>query len=347
MSIIKELNYYSSSMSLLVVEDEKELNNELVSMLGMFFQSIDYAYDGKEALEKYKLNKPDIILTDITMPKMDGITMSRKIKIVNPNQSIIVLSAHDDTKFMIELIDIRIDQFILKPFDKNTLFYKLLKVAEEITYKKEFDLFYKEKLKQRLSPVADKIKEVKVEVEVKAENIIEEVMPSENDNHHFSHTKEDANNFMDDIHSDNLIWQAFKDDIPELMQLSVEFGEDIEKIDLEGLSSNIRDSIVQIIHGYILIFSTLDQMVRMTEVLSQLTQFLEELEVDTLTEQQLKKLKVLEFIHEDIKRFLQTVFVYQDTVDIYYLEDSLESSIMQMRNDVLGIEVEEDELELF
>ncbi len=343
MSILKELSYFGSSMSLLVVEDEKELNNELVSMLGVFFKSIDYAFDGKEALEKYKLNKPDIILTDITMPKMDGITMSRKIKIVNPEQSIIVLSAHGDTKFMIELIDIRIDQFILKPFDKNTLFYKLLKVAEEITYKKEFDLFYKEKQKQRLAPIINEVKEVESEVE----NVIEEVTTTQNDNYHFSHKKEDASNFMDDIQNDNLIWEAFKDDIPELMQLSIEFSEDIDRIDLEGLNSTIRDSIVQIIHGYILIFSTLDQMVRMTEVLSQLTQFLEELEVDTLTEQQLKKLKVLEFIHEDISRFLQTVFVYQDTVDIYYLEDSLESSISQMKNDVLGIEVEEDELELF
>jgi len=357
MSVLQELNYFGNTMSLLVVEDEKELNNELVSMLEIFFKSVDFAYNGKEGLEKYKTHRYDIILTDITMPKMDGIMMSKEIKRLNQDQSIIVLSAHGDIKYMIELIDIKVDQFILKPFDKNTLFYKLLKVTEEITYKKEFEVFYKEKKRNRLlSKVTisnDEFDQSQAIVENDKEPIVLESteIKQEDDNYHFSHKKEHADDFMNELQNDNLIWETFKDDIPELIQLSEEFKEDIDAMNLEDLHENTRDSMAQTIHSYIIIFSTLDQMVRMTEVLEQLARFLEELDVVNLTEIQQKKLKVLEFIYEDLNRFIQTVFIYQDTVDIYYLEDSLESSITQMKNDVLGLnsndEDDDDELELF
>jgi YesN/AraC family two-component response regulator len=351
MSIIRELKHFAGSLSLLIVEDEKELNSELVSMLSLFFSSVDFAYDGKEGLEVFKKNKHDIILTDITMPKMDGIKMSAEIKDINREQHIVVLSAHSDTKFMIELIDVGIDQFILKPFDRNTLMYKLLKVAENIIYKKEFDKFFKHKQEERLEFVREE-ESIKVE-EKKIETIIDtnsEILSEKKDEYILSHTVENADSFMEDIKEDSLIWNTFQNDIPELMQLSEEFSDDIDRIDLDGeLTIEIRDSIVQILHGYILIFSTLDQMLRMTEALDLLANFLDELNISELTPTQQRKLKILEFINNDITRFLQTIFVYKDNVDIYYLEDSLESSITQLRNDVLGIEDEDedDDLELF
>ena len=350
MSIIRELKHFADSLSLLVVEDEKELNSELVSMLSLFFSSVDFAYDGLEGLEMYKKHQHDIILTDISMPKMDGIKMSAEIKDIFREQHIVVLSAHDDTKFMIELIDVGIDQFILKPFDRNTLMYKLLKVSENIIYKKEFDKFFKKKQNERLNFVSEeeniKVEEQKI-VEIIGQNIDRKVVKK--DEYILSHTIENADNFMDELKEDSLIWDTFKNDIPELMQLSVEFKEDIDRIDLEGeLTIDIRDSIVQTLHGYILIFSTLDQMIRMTETLNLLANFLDQLDIETLTSAQQKKLKILEFINNDITRFLQTVFVYKDNVDIYYLEDSLESSITQLKNDILGIvEEDEDDLELF
>ena len=355
MSLINELKYFGNSLSLLIVEDDEELNQELVEILSPFFDSIEFALDGQEGLDKYKTFKPDIVLTDITMPNMNGIKMSQEIKNIYRKQSILVLSAHSDTKFMIELIDIGINQFILKPLDGNNLMYKLLKVAENIFYKKEFDKFYKEEKKKRIETIqkenqiskkntvenntlenrTSKIKEVVVEKEsIDIDSLSE-------------HTKKDSSDFMEDIQKDDLIWQTFKDDITELMQLSSDFGEDIDNITLSGLTGEIRDRIVQIIREYILIFSTLDQMSRMNDVLSQLAEFLEELDIDSLSEEQQKKLKILEFIHNDIGRFLQTIFVYQDTIDIYYLEDSLESSIVQMKNNVLGTQIEEEELELF
>ena len=146
MSIIIDLKEVASSLSLLVVEDEKELNNELVSILSLLFYSVDFAYNGVDGLERYKKTKPDIVLTDISMPKMNGIEMSRHIKDIKPTAHIIVLSAHSDTKHLIDLIDINIDQFILKPFDKNTFLFKLHKVAKKITLEKKLKKASKKKM---------------------------------------------------------------------------------------------------------------------------------------------------------------------------------------------------------
>ena len=323
MSLVTELAYFGKNMSLLIVEDEKDVNEGLVSLLDPFFKNIYFAYDGVEAIQTYKANKPDIILTDISMPNMDGIIMSKEIKKINYDQAIIVLSAHSDVKYMIELIDIKIDQFILKPFEKNTLFYKILKVAEEITYKKEFDKFFKDKKQKRLLSLQQT--QSKPQQTVSSQNT-DSVSYQDGENYHFSHKREDAKEFMNTIKKDNLLWEAFKDDIPELLQLCEDLSDDVFKIELEGFIPEIQNGLMETISRFIAIFSELDEMVKMTEVLEDMIKFLGELNPDTLSKEQTEKLKLLEYIYEDINRFIQTVFVYQDTVDIYYLEVCNESS---------------------
>lgn len=350
LSLLSELKHFTNNLTLLIVEDEMALNSELESMMSLLFKDVFVAFDGVDGLDKYKKHRADIILTDISMPKMNGIKMSQEIKNIKRDQHIVVLSAHGDTNFMIDLIDVGIDQFILKPLDRNTLMYKLLKVAENIVYKKEFDKFYKEKEKERLSKTIkidqNQSKETELNDTITAEKItVTEELPKEEYN--YSHVREDASDFMESIENDDIIWQAFKDDVDELMQLSSDFSDYMDVFNLTGImTSDIKDNVVQILHSFVHIFATLDQMVKMTEVLESFAGFLDQLDIDTLTQEQHKQLKMLEFINNDISRFLQTVFVYRDKVDIYYLEDSLESSIEQLKNEILGVEIEdEDDME--
>jgi len=350
------LKHFSSSLSLLIVEDEKDVNDDLAEILKIFFAVVDQAFDGEEALEKYKTFRYDIILTDINMPKVNGIVMSRKIKALNPEQVIMVVSAHSETKYMIELIDLKIDKFILKPFDKNTLFYKLLKISEYIAYQKEFQEFYRKKRLETVKQIQNLQDNIKIahnhteDDSVNAQQQEVQAIEQSVENYHYSHKKEDAEDFMNNISRDYLIWSTFKDDITELLQLSEDFAEDMDRMELDGFRDDIKDRVIQVLNSYIVIFSTLDQMARMTEVLGQLVNFLYDLDPDSLTDEQQNKMKLLSYINDDITRFLQTVFVYKDTVDIYYLEDSLESSILQLKNQVLGtpvVEDEDDDLELF
>jgi len=119
-------------ISLLFVEDDKDVREATAKLLKRYFLSLHDAPNGQEGLEFYRQYKPDIVLTDVTMPIMDGLEMSRKIKEENESVPIIVTSAHNELDFFVEAIDIGIDRYILKPTNMGALLYLLLKSAQPI-----------------------------------------------------------------------------------------------------------------------------------------------------------------------------------------------------------------------
>ena len=128
----KELLQYTNGLTLLFAEDHQELRESTAEILKNFFKTVDAVDDGDAALELYKENTYDIILTDIRMPNMDGIELTQKIYEINPLQSIIVLSAHDESKYLIPLINMGVSQFIKKPIDYQELMESLLKVSKKL-----------------------------------------------------------------------------------------------------------------------------------------------------------------------------------------------------------------------
>jgi len=134
----KELLQYTKELSLLFAEDHTELRVNTTEILKIFFKVVDSAEDGEEALLLYKnahnQNTPyDLVLTDIQMPKMDGVVLTEKIYEMNPNQTVIVLSAHDESAYLLPLINLGIEQFIKKPIDYQELLKVLLKITKKAT----------------------------------------------------------------------------------------------------------------------------------------------------------------------------------------------------------------------
>ncbi|MEA2018357.1 MAG: response regulator [Campylobacterota bacterium] len=82
---------------------------------------MDTASNGEEGLELYKKNSYDLVITDILMPKMDGIEMSKEIKEINQYQNILIISAYSDTKDFVTSIKLGIDGYIIKPIDYEQL----------------------------------------------------------------------------------------------------------------------------------------------------------------------------------------------------------------------------------
>lgn len=113
---------YLKNATLLYVEDDESIRNILERRLRAKVKNLYVAYDGEEGLAKYKEFKPDIILTDISMPNMNGIQMSRQIKAIDKNIPIIISSAHGDTKYLLDAITLGINGYLLKPIDKVKLF---------------------------------------------------------------------------------------------------------------------------------------------------------------------------------------------------------------------------------
>jgi len=89
--------------------------------LSLCVRDIDTAKDGSEGLELFKKKKYDIVITDIKMPVMNGMVMARELKALNKNIPVIVTTAYNDADFLIECIDIGVNQFILKPIIINRL----------------------------------------------------------------------------------------------------------------------------------------------------------------------------------------------------------------------------------
>ncbi|HEX5710958.1 MAG TPA: response regulator, partial [Sulfuricurvum sp.] len=138
------------SLNLLYVEDDRELSKNTYEMLKSFFRTIVVAYDGEEGLRAYQEMPFDIVLTDIMMPNLDGRAMSRSIRQMNPNQAIIVMSAHEDADYFMELIDIGISKFIPKPPSLQQMFGSIVPTAIDINNAKKIAMLSHE-MKQDLA----------------------------------------------------------------------------------------------------------------------------------------------------------------------------------------------------
>ncbi len=128
----KDIIEYTKNLSILFVEDDDELRINTAEILKNFFQKVEIACNGEEAMEIYLKSPSDIILTDIRMPKVNGVELTKNIYDINDKQAVIVLSAHDESKYLLPLINLGIEQFIKKPIDFQELLGALLKTSRQI-----------------------------------------------------------------------------------------------------------------------------------------------------------------------------------------------------------------------
>lgn len=124
------------TLKILIVEDEKRLAQLLKEAISDSFFKVIIAKDGIEGLKKYKSFKPDIVITDIMMPQLDGLEMTLKIKEIDSNIPIIVLSAHSDKEKLLKAIDVGINKYFIKPFDPDEVIEHIKKLAPKIEKQK-------------------------------------------------------------------------------------------------------------------------------------------------------------------------------------------------------------------
>ena len=144
--------------TILYVEDEDGIRNELSKFLKHFSSELYTACNGEDGLELFKKHLPDIVVSDIKMPIMDGITMIKAIKKINPRQYVLFTTAHSESSYFIEAIEMRINGLILKPIDLDILEEKLKFISEQIDNKATKELYEGYMLQQsRLAQMGDMI----------------------------------------------------------------------------------------------------------------------------------------------------------------------------------------------
>ena len=103
--------------SILYAEDEKGVQKATADYIQRYFKEVYVASDGKEAWELYLKYKPDVLLSDVDMPQMDGLALAHKIREVNASIPIVMITAFTDTD---KLLPHQLNTQIFKPLHKQS-----------------------------------------------------------------------------------------------------------------------------------------------------------------------------------------------------------------------------------
>ena len=117
-------------LTLLYVEDDEIIRQNAVEYLSDYFTKVYQAQDGLEALEAYQERKPDIIITDIKMPRLDGLAMAKKIRKEDKTTPIVITTAFTDTEYLIQAVELQLIKYIVKPVTSKKLNEALALITE-------------------------------------------------------------------------------------------------------------------------------------------------------------------------------------------------------------------------
>jgi len=120
------------SFTILYLEDEENIRNNITKTLKLLSNNVFDCASSDEALNIFKNNKIDIIISDISMPKTNGIEFSKTIRKENKTIPIILLTAHTDTNFLLEATKLKLVDYLIKPLDFTKLKNALINAVEEI-----------------------------------------------------------------------------------------------------------------------------------------------------------------------------------------------------------------------
>jgi len=115
------------NLSILVAEDDVMLRKALVDYISIFIDNIYQASNGIEAFTMYEKYKPNIIFTDINMPLLNGLDLIDKIRKIDKNIEIIIISAYTDTEYLLRAVELHLASYLVKPIEADKLKDTLLK----------------------------------------------------------------------------------------------------------------------------------------------------------------------------------------------------------------------------
>ena len=108
-------------MHLLVIEDERALCETIVRSLRRLAYSVDYCYDGEKALELLSVERYDLVLLDLNLPKKDGMTVLRTLRQTDRETRVLILSARSEVADKVEGLDAGANDYLAKPFHLEEL----------------------------------------------------------------------------------------------------------------------------------------------------------------------------------------------------------------------------------
>ncbi len=107
--------------NILIVDDEKVVLKMFEHLLPLYGYDVLTAEDGQTAIEIFERERPIAVITDIKMPRMDGIEVLKIIKSINPKAKVIIMTGYGDDELRKQAFDLKADEYLDKPFNCNIL----------------------------------------------------------------------------------------------------------------------------------------------------------------------------------------------------------------------------------
>jgi len=129
----------TANLTILYAEDDPFTRELFEELLHELFGTVIVAADGADALKKYHEHSVDLVITDITMPDIDGFALTEAIRKIDEQVPVLMLSAYKNTDYFMKAIDIGIDAYLLKPLDIERFLATLRRLIPKIRLIREAD----------------------------------------------------------------------------------------------------------------------------------------------------------------------------------------------------------------
>ncbi len=157
MEHLHDLMELGKELKVLYVEDDENLRLETTKIIERIFDQVDVASDGVEGFDAFRQNKYDLVITDIEMPEVNGIEMSRNIRSIDEDTPIVVVSAYSNTDYFMDAIAIGIDYYILKPIKMPRLIDTLFSAVKRVTDKRIADAYRLNEISQKVEQASEQM----------------------------------------------------------------------------------------------------------------------------------------------------------------------------------------------
>ncbi|MDD5051574.1 MAG: response regulator [Sulfuricurvum sp.] len=129
----------TKNLHVLYVEDDDVARENGIEYLENYFDHIHAASDAFEGLKLYRVVHPEIIITDIQMPKLNGLEFIKQIRKENKETQIIVITAYSDTIYLLQAIELQLVKYLIKPVQENA-FKEALQLCVESIHNKDSNI---------------------------------------------------------------------------------------------------------------------------------------------------------------------------------------------------------------
>jgi CheY-like chemotaxis protein len=152
----QELKAIASQLKVLYVEDDQAIREQLTQTLGLFFDQVWVGEDGQAGLALFEKHRPDLIISDIQMPRMNGLQMVRAIKGLDDRVPIVFTTAFSDERYFMESIELGVDRYILKPVARERFMDALIAVGRGVLERRQAEAYAKQQIRNRINTASEK-----------------------------------------------------------------------------------------------------------------------------------------------------------------------------------------------